>query len=372
MAVQWPRRAHELPLDLLNHRPSRGDAVSAGERANAMSNDSLVTAERQTGPEIVTKRIGSGSPIAGAPVQSDRCSLCYLRSSLIRSVLIAKAASAPSAAATITHCTARDASPATNSPGRCVVSYLPVAIGSLVVDFAAETDRQLRLLELAGGEEQRAPWQRVAVFEDHALEHPVGALESRDPVLPNVDAVALQTRESLRIDLGRPVGAQHEVARSMPSVRGTARVRGCRGRKSQSAGPALPSRRSTGQWNTLRPYSSLNPFISGTLSTTPVAISSLREKTTRASSSIDSEAAAGDAFGRRCTCRDHLDGVVFRQLTAAHLEEFARRRAVAGQVAVQRVRRGVARFTGIADQHGSAAPSEDERRRSTRRARRPR
>ncbi len=50
----------------------------------------------------------------------------YSRSSFSRSVLMAKAASAPSAAATTTHCTARDASPATNSPGRCVVSYLPV------------------------------------------------------------------------------------------------------------------------------------------------------------------------------------------------------------------------------------------------------
>src|SRR4029078_944962 len=48
------------------------------------------------------------------------------RSSFNKSVLIANAASAPSAAATTTHCTARDASPATYSPGRGVASYLPV------------------------------------------------------------------------------------------------------------------------------------------------------------------------------------------------------------------------------------------------------
>src|SRR6185437_5896689 len=48
------------------------------------------------------------------------------RSSRRRSVFIANAASAPSAAATTTHWTARDASPATYSPARSVVSYGPV------------------------------------------------------------------------------------------------------------------------------------------------------------------------------------------------------------------------------------------------------
>src|SRR4029078_2011218 len=48
------------------------------------------------------------------------------RSSFNKSVLIANAASAPSAAATTTHCTARDASPATKSPERWVDAYVPV------------------------------------------------------------------------------------------------------------------------------------------------------------------------------------------------------------------------------------------------------
>jgi hypothetical protein len=63
---------------------------------------------------------------------------------------MANAASAPSAAATTTHCTARDASPATKSPRRWVVSHLPVR----TVPFSLNSQprrvsRRERLLRLA-------------------------------------------------------------------------------------------------------------------------------------------------------------------------------------------------------------------------------
>ena len=50
----------------------------------------------------------------------------YRHDSLIRSCVMANAASAPSAAAITTHCTSRDASPATYRPGTSVLSWRPV------------------------------------------------------------------------------------------------------------------------------------------------------------------------------------------------------------------------------------------------------
>ena len=229
---------------------------------------------------------------------------------------MANAASAPSAAATITHCTARDASPATKRPGRCVFSYLPVRDRTLVVQLATEMDRKLGLLELAGREEQRPARQRVrAVRSTTRSRMPSRALQRRHPLLADARCrfAPAAPVPPHRSRTGRRCTARDR--RSMPSVRATAQGRGSRGRRWRSADRALPSRRSTGQWNTLCPYSSLNPSISGTLSTTPVAISSLREKTTLASSSTtlnrppgthSAAAAPIDVATRRCrTSRAH-------------------------------------------------------------------
>ena len=83
---------------------------------------------------------------------------------------MAKAASAPSAAATTTHWTARDASPATNSPGRWVVSYLPVS--TVPFSFIRHPRRVASsdCCSWPGREKQRAPIERRAGGEHDPLE----------------------------------------------------------------------------------------------------------------------------------------------------------------------------------------------------------
>src|SRR5689334_5375808 len=76
---------------------------------------------------------------------------------------------------------------------------------------ASEAGRELGLLRLAGREEQRVAIDRLPVREHDALE-PVASLEPGDPIFANGDAVALQTRESVRRNLRGAVAAQHEVA----------------------------------------------------------------------------------------------------------------------------------------------------------------
>src|SRR4029079_19023176 len=76
-------------------------------------------------PEVKSNR--GKQRFIGDGVGSQPCGGLYQSiSSLNKSLLCANAASAPSAAATTTHCTARDASPATYSPRRGVASYLAV------------------------------------------------------------------------------------------------------------------------------------------------------------------------------------------------------------------------------------------------------
>ena len=230
MAVERPRRPHELPLDLLEHRPS-GRSLAAGllgEVQSSIGRPNAGQCARRTGlapgANAGHRRSATGSAqwrghgarnwtVRSAPKRSgwpDRPS--DGRSSLIRSVLMANAASAPSAAATMTHCTAREASPATKSPEvRRLV--LAGAHGALVVELAAQTHRQLRPLGLAGREEQRAAGQRARRRRTRCARSMPSRPSSR-ATRSSRSAMPLRSSRarSVPVDLGRTVGAQHEVA----------------------------------------------------------------------------------------------------------------------------------------------------------------
>src|SRR5436190_21899342 len=82
---------------------------------------------------------------------------------------------------------------------------------AFVVHLAAETEGELRLLRLSGGEEERGPVERRSVGEDDALQ-PSVSLEAHDTLLAHPDSVAIEARKRVRLDPGRAVGAEHEVA----------------------------------------------------------------------------------------------------------------------------------------------------------------
>ena len=116
----------------------------------------------------------------------------YLRSSLIRSVLIAKAASAPS--------DGRDDHPLDGARG-VAGDEEPAQVGGLVlagvdgpllVELAAESGGQRGLLVLAGGEEQRAARGRLTPVEDDALQDAVAAFE---PDAPRSSTTTMPLRE---------------------------------------------------------------------------------------------------------------------------------------------------------------------------------
>src|SRR4029078_2179721 len=81
----------------------------------------------------------------------------------------------------------------------------------LLVDLASQPVRQVRLLRLAGGEEQRVALQRLPTGEDDTLER-VGSVEAGDAILADADAVAIEPAALLVVHLAGAVGAQHEVA----------------------------------------------------------------------------------------------------------------------------------------------------------------
>ena len=118
MAVQRPGGPHELTLDLLEHHSSRTWKCGPVADHYATSNQGLVRDKRAFLGRFVGRGLNilQSKDIRGSPIRYWRVEMLrvrYFRSSFMRSVLMANAASAPSAAATITHCTARDASPAT-------------------------------------------------------------------------------------------------------------------------------------------------------------------------------------------------------------------------------------------------------------------
>ena len=102
--------------------------------------------------------------------------------------------------------------------------------------------------------------------------------------------------------------------------------------------------------------------MSGRLSTTPVAISSLRERSCSPEASVTSKRPSGLALGGRHLDVAELHRVVARQLLPGERQELRRRHAVAGEIAVQRMRGVVARAAGVAHEHGPAAAAEDQRR----------
>ena len=97
----------------------------------------------------------------------------------------------------------------------------------------------------------------------------------------------------------------------------------------------------------------------GRLSTTPVARRSLRDVHFFAGRERDAEV-AGPALRGNDLAGSKLHGGVLSQLLARQAQEFARRRAVAREEAVQRVRRGVAVPAVIEDQHRAPAPAEHQ------------
>ena len=108
--------------------------------------------------------------------------------------------------------------------------------------------------------------ERLAAREHDALEHPVASFERDDALLAHRDAVALERARGRRRRSLTAVGAQHEIAAPGGQLQRESGRRARPFRRSRSADRELPSRRSTGQWNTLRPYSSRMPSISGRLS----------------------------------------------------------------------------------------------------------
>ena len=113
----------------------------------------------------------------------------------------------------------------------------------------------------------------------------------------------------------RPVGAQHEIAAPAGQLERQSRARARRGRRSPAADRALPSRRSTDSGTRSCRTARGSPGISGRLSTTPVAMSSLRDVMRRAVGERDVEARVA-ALGRRDLDVAQLDGVVLPQLLA--------------------------------------------------------
>ena len=102
------------------------------------------------------------------------------------------AALTPSAAATITNCASRDASPATKTPATLVSLRIPGVHGSALVEPASHLHRQVALQVLAGGEKQRVGGQRRSRGKRHGGQHAAGVLQTGDPGWPEADAVALQ------------------------------------------------------------------------------------------------------------------------------------------------------------------------------------
>ena len=191
---RWRPRKGDTAIELL--RTADGAARLArlraeGRRVRRARRARSVRRSRTTGPRRSVRRSGP-----------------YFRSSFNRSVLIANAASAPSAAATTTHCTARDASPATNRPGRWVVSYLPGPHRSFVVELASQPLEQVRALILAGREEQRAAFERRRVLEHDPRQHAAGAFEARRRVPREWRCRSAPAGRDLGLDLRRAVGAQ--------------------------------------------------------------------------------------------------------------------------------------------------------------------
>ena len=105
---------------------------------------------------------------------------------------MAKAASAPSAAATTTHWTARDASPANQEPPEVGALVLSGSHSPLVVELAAETHGERGLLRLTGGEEQRTPIERFPLRKNDSTQNAVITFQANDTVLSDRDPVVTQ------------------------------------------------------------------------------------------------------------------------------------------------------------------------------------
>ena len=276
---------------------------------------------------------------------------------------MANAASAPSAAATTTHCTARDASPATNSPGRCVVSYLPVRTVPLSLNSQPSRIEQIRALILPGREEQRAPRSSGSPWCEHdpaagCRRHP---FQAGDALLAHGDA-----------DCGRAVRGSSASISEAPSVHST------RSRLQAVSSSATADAAVAAAVDRQRLIAQLPSVAVRTMehaATVQLAEAGNRRAGCRRrrwrGAACASATSSPDASVTQKPSVWHCSGRRPRPIAAprcrtapaprAPAQELGRRRAVARQEAVQRVRRGVAGPAVVDDQHRAPAAAEHQR-----------
>ena len=82
---------------------------------------------------------------------------------------------------------------------------------ALLVDFAPEAVRETGLLPLPRGEEHRVARERLARRKDDTFQ-PGVPFQADDAIVTDANAVAIESRAIVRAELGRAVGAEHQVA----------------------------------------------------------------------------------------------------------------------------------------------------------------
>ena len=246
-------------------------------------------------------------------------------------------------------------------PGRWVVSYLPVRTVPFSLNSQPRRVEQVGPLRLPGREEQRAPRQTLARRRRRCAR---GCRRVPSSAATRSSRSAMPLRASRARPSRRSRTARRCRARgrgSTPSARATGRGRARRGRRSRAADREPPSRRSTGSETRCARTARGSPRSPAGCRTTPVAISSLRREMLSPVASVTSNRASG-AHSASTTSTSRSATVSYRSSSSRPIaQELARRHAVAGQVAVQRVRGGVARPPGVADEHRAAAAAEHER-----------
>ena len=183
-----PRRIWSSPLRKATghrHGPLRRD--TRGERPSpAGSPRTIASRSAPTGPGPTSPsswRRSAGTSGGGRGV---------LRSSSWSSRLIATAAWAPSAAATITNWTSSSASPARKRPGTSVRCLAFVGTAPFFPGRAAEHRGKLGVLGLPGVEEEGIASQRGAGLEHDPSEDLARAFEPHDALGPQGDAVVFE------------------------------------------------------------------------------------------------------------------------------------------------------------------------------------
>ena len=273
-------------------------------------------------------------------------------------MLIATAAFAPSAAATDTNWTSREASPATKTRGRFVWLSVPVSDRPATRQATPETDRQVRVRMLSGREEQGVARDRLAVLEHDFTQRALVVLEPRDRRSADVDAVSRQARLTAPREGCAVRAHQHIVAPRLerqPEPRGPEPAAQHR----QALGAPLPAVAVRAMEDRLA-VAGIEPRDSGAIvddAGGDEQVARLRGSASRQHGLV----VVGVRHGVDDSDGTHLDAVA-RQLAPGAVQERQRVHPVAGQIPVQVPRAAVARLTQITDEHRPSAPPEQERR----------